>query len=171
MNWSVSRLRTCNSLRPWIETFRTRALRMTSCPSASFISIVWTRSLTKSMRKRSDTSSSCSSTNRAGVQRKRTVMTQKVASMRTTHAISVDLQTCSSMRQKTARPCRVRKGGSTVQRASSAPSATPRSRGSTTPTSTRGSSVTVCVVTRWRSVPFITTLERRVSRTNSASST
>ena len=98
-------------------------------------------------------------------------MTQRVAYMRTIRVISVDLLTCLNTRQRTAKLSRTAKGGNTVHAALSATNATQRLRGCTIRTSTSGLSATACAATRWISVPSITILGKRVSRTSSASNT
>ena len=123
------------------------------------------------MQEKSGTSFTCSFTNRAGVRRKRTATIQRVAFMRTIREILGDLRDCSSMHLRTARHCRMGRGGNTARVASSATSVTLQWKGCTIRTSTSGSNAIGCAATRWTSAPSTTTRERRASLTNSASST
>ena len=138
MNWSVSLLPTCSSLRQWTAIFKTRASRMTSYPNVCSNSAVSTRNWTKSTHGRSATSSSCSFTNQVGVQQKKIAMIQRVAYMHTIRVIFADHQTCLNMRLRTARPFRMARDGSTVHAVLSATNATQRSRGCIILTNIRG---------------------------------
>ena len=171
MNWSVSRWPTYSLSRRWTAIFKTRASRMTSCPSVCSSLLVSIRNWMRSMLARNATSSLCSSTKQVGVQQKRIAMIPRVAYMRITRAISAGRQTCSSMHLRTARPFKTAKDGNTARVALNATNATRQSSGYTILTNISGSNVIGCVVTRWTSAPSTTIQEKRVLRTSSASST
>ena len=142
---------------------------MTSCPCAYFNSITWKRDWTKFMQKRSATSSTCSSTKRAGVLIRRTATTQRVASTRIIHATFADLSTYSSTRQKTVRHYRTALGGTNARVASSATSATQQWSGCITLTSISASNATRPVATSQTFVLSITIRGRSARRTSFAS--
>ena len=152
---------TCNSFSPWIKVFRPRTRKMTLYSIVCLKQRHWKRSWLRYTRIWRRSPSTCSGTNHAGVQTRRTLMIQRAVSTLIICETLEGLLRSSSIFPKTANTCKAKRtaptlAGSNALKACSATNATRRWSGCITPINTKESTVIAQDATKVRSVHSIT---------------